>query len=138
MAGKGTQHGQGAQAGDIGVLVCAMLVFLFASSAQAAVITYTDLYTLGMPTGFSSVVPERAVGGQVVGYGSGSATANNPHALIWTSSATSGIDLNPTSGFKVSEAFAASGTQQVGYGVPTDNITNTAHALLWSGTAQCR
>jgi hypothetical protein len=69
-------------------------------------------------------------GTQQVGYGSGSATGNNDHALLWSGNAASFIDLNP-SGFTKSEAHDISGTQQVGYGVTGGN----AHALLWSGSA---
>ena len=56
-----------------------------------------------MPDGITIVGPamgyhQIAAGGQVVGFGYGSLTGGNHHALLWTPSATSGIDLNP-SGF---------------------------------------
>jgi hypothetical protein len=64
--------------------------------------------------------------------GFGPATGNITHALLWSGSAESVIDLNP-SGFDSSTARATNGTQQVGYGGGT--VTgNNAHALLWSGT----
>ncbi len=53
------------------------------------------------------------------------------HALLWTGSAASAVDLHPA-------AFASSGAdgvgdgQQVGYGAYADG---TMHALLWTGTA---
>src|SRR5258706_5376244 len=122
--------------GVAALLLCAMLTVLVAGSARAA-ITYTDLYTLGTPAGFDSAGPSgfiRAAGGQVVGVGSGPATGNiNYHALLWTPSATSGIDLNPT-GFTSSQTNSTSGTQQVGLG-SGPRTGNNLHALLWSGSA---
>ncbi len=57
--------------------------------------------------------------------------------MLWTGTADSAVDLNPTdlSGISGSVAYATNGTVQVGYGFgpgtgPGDNIT-----LLWTGTA---
>jgi hypothetical protein len=52
------------------------------------------------------------------------------HALLWTGSADSVVDLNP-SGFTASEAYGVSGGQQVGVGT----IGGQEHALLWMGSA---
>ncbi len=119
--------------------VAAMVVMLFAGSAWGAVpkVTYTDLYTLGLPPGFDNVMltPARdqpVARGQVVGSGGGTALGNTYHAVLWTPFATSGVDLNPT-GFAVSAAFGTNGTQQVGYGYPTTG--GDSHALLWNGSA---
>jgi hypothetical protein len=57
-------------------------------------------------------------------------TGGNSHALLWSSTAASVVDLNP-SGFISSYANGTSGGQQVGYGTTGGNY----HALLWSGTA---
>ena len=65
-------------------------------------------------------------GTQQVGWGQGSATGGNEHALLWSGTAESCVDLNP-SGFDGSYAYGISGTQQVGYG--------DGHALLWYGSA---
>ena len=57
------------------------------TGAAHADYTYTDLYTLGMPAGFSSIatdVSRPAADGQVVGYGT--TTGNNTHALLWNGS----------------------------------------------------
>ncbi len=99
---------------------------LLAGSAHAAAITYTDLYALGEPAGFGSIGIgggfQAAAGGQIVGFAHGP----NDHALLWTPSATGGIDLTP-SGFTSSQAYATTGTQQVGQA--------DSHAMLWSGSA---
>jgi hypothetical protein len=60
-----------------------------------------------------------------VGNGSG-------HALLWTGTAASVVDLNP-SGFDSSQAYGVGGGQQVGEGIPSGG--GAFHALLWSGTA---
>jgi hypothetical protein len=55
------------------------------------------------------------------------------HALLWSGTAESCIDLNP-SGFGNSYAYGVSGSQQVGGG-RGDATGDWDHALLWSGTA---
>ena len=60
------------------------------------------------------------------------ATSQEYHALLWTGTAASYQDLNP-SGFLQSAAAATNGTQQTGYGYTT--VGDVQHALLWSGTA---
>jgi len=64
------------------------------------------------------------------GQGSGTATGNKTHALLWNGSAGSVVDLNP-SGFPASHAYGTDGTQQVGWG----NAPGGDDALLWSGSA---
>ncbi len=144
LAGKNGQCGHGARAGFAGPLLCAVLTTLLAGTAQATVpaVTYTDLYMLGLPAGLSSGSPisplwdfgvggQTAARGQVIGSGSG--TGGQSHALLWTSSVPSGIDLHPT-GFAASYVVGTSGAQQVGagYGSATGYYT---HALLWSNSA---
>jgi hypothetical protein len=58
---------------------------------------------------------------------------SNNHAAVWTGSANSVIDLNPASGYSTTEAYAVSGTQEVGAGY--SNSFNTWTALLWNDTA---
>jgi hypothetical protein len=71
-----------------------------------------------------------AGGTSQVGYGN--ATVGGPdHALLWSGSAASYVDLNPA-GYATSYATGASSTNQVGYGDPPGS---NSHALLWSGTA---
>jgi hypothetical protein len=69
-----------------------------------------------------------------VGYGAGASTGNNAHALLWSNTAASKVDLHP-SGFIESYAFGTNGTRQVGYGI-TDS--GAARALAWNGTAASR
>ena len=68
---------------------------------------------------------------QQVGFGLNT-LANQVHALLWTGTAASAVDLNP-SGFGYSHAVGTDGVQQVGYG---DDVHGQSHALLWTGTAQ--
>jgi hypothetical protein len=58
----------------------------------------------------------------------------NYHALLWTGTAESMVDLHPA-GFDFSSAVAVSGSVQVGHG-STITTTNNYHALLWRGTAE--
>ncbi len=64
----------------------------------------------------------------------GSVTSGYEHALLWSGTAASAVDLNP-SGIDLVYAYGISGGQQVGsgYGSATGGIIY--HALLWSGTA---
>jgi hypothetical protein len=55
------------------------------------------------------------------------------HAALWNGTVASFIDLRPASGYLHSEAWAVAGSQQVGWGDPSDVVGN--HALLWSGSA---
>jgi hypothetical protein len=121
----------------IGTLVAAAFVGLGTGAAHAGY-TYTDLYALGIPSGFSSAVPygyQFAAGGQVVGDGFDTLAGNNQHALLWSGPAGNAVDLNPT-GFTYTETWGTTGTQQVGdgYGSATGG-SSVHHALLWSGSA---
>ncbi len=74
-----------------------------------------------------------------MGEGSGSATNDNTHALLWNGSADSYVDLNP-SGFTESIASATNGVQQVGTGWRpefglTSGTSENFHALLWNSAA---
>ena len=59
---------------------------------------------------------------------------NGFHALLWNGSASSAVDLAPTTlaRFVDTEAVDTDGIHQVGTGWITTNLT---HALLWTGTA---
>jgi hypothetical protein len=65
-----------------------------------------------------------------VGAGSLTTSESSIHALLWSGTANSAVDLNPAS-FTSSYATGVGGNQQVGYG----NSSNGTHALLWTGTA---
>jgi len=66
--------------------------------------------------------------GQQVGTGT---VGSLGHALLWTGSAQSVVDLHP-SGFSETVAKAVAAGRRVGWGTTTDGST---HALLWNGTA---
>ncbi|MBP7934264.1 MAG: hypothetical protein KA354_06405 [Phycisphaerae bacterium] len=91
------------------------------------------------PVGFTFSLAWGVGGGQQVGYGfvqhntnkKGGSSVAQCHALLWTGSAASVVDLNPA-GFTASAAHGVGGGQQVGYGTRTDG---TQHALLWTGSA---
>ncbi len=89
-------------------------------------------FLLPGPSGVGASIAYAISGGQQVGAGGGPGTSGRFHALLWTGSADSAVDLHP-SGFDESKAFATSGGQQVGSGVPTNQFFR--HALLWRGSA---
>jgi hypothetical protein len=62
----------------------------------------------------------------------GTVTGNNYHALLWSGSVASYLDLNPD-GFISSYAIGTNGTQQAGYVSGSATGGNT-HALLWNGS----
>lgn len=71
-------------------------------------------------------------GTQEVGVGTGPAQVQ--HALLWSGTAASAVDLNPAN-FVQSQANGVSGGQQVGFGYLNFNPNAPYHALLWNGTA---
>jgi hypothetical protein len=96
------------------------------------------------PSGFTSSYASSISGGQQVGSGwapsfgthlhAGLPMANS-HALLWSGTAASARDLNP-SGFTVSFAADTNGSKQVGAGWNASlGISTNTHALVWSGTA---
>jgi hypothetical protein len=105
--------------------VCAVVLAI-----PARAVTYTAL--LLHPTGFEYSVAQGISGTKQVGVGYDDTTDFATHALLWSGSAASKVDLHPA-GFDLSDAVAVSGTAQVGYGNPTGS--DSPHALLWSGTA---
>ena len=88
------------------------------------------------PSGFLWSEAFGVSAGQQVGEGTygGGATGINTHALLWSGTPESYVDLNP-SGFSYSYAAGVSAGQQVGWGGGTAAGNNT-HALLWSGTPE--
>jgi hypothetical protein len=62
-----------------------------------------------------------------------SVTTGDSHAVLWSGSSATAVDLNP-SGFTGSEAYGTNGSQQVGDGWGTAT-GNNLHAVLWSGSA---
>ena len=74
-------------------------------------------------------------GRQQVGNGSFNTPGEQAnHALLWSGTADSAVDLHPAQlGLDNSIANATNGSQQVGYGYRLADI-NHRHALVWSGT----
>ncbi len=121
-----------------GRLVCVVAVMTAVSvAAVAAGVTY-QFVDLGMgPPGYN-VAEARGVGDRLqVGFAQSEVNpALADHALLWSGSAASLIDLNPA-GFTGSYAYAVSQGQQVGSGWigPVGDPTSSLHALLWYGSA---
>jgi len=76
-------------------------------------------------------------GNQQVGYVNVNYGDLNQHAFLWSGSATSAVDLNPSGLIGTSnsaydsEAYGTDGKQQVGWA----NVNGLDHAILWSNTA---
>ncbi|MEN6426746.1 MAG: PEP-CTERM sorting domain-containing protein [Phycisphaerales bacterium] len=104
-------------------------VFILMTVPAAADYTAVILAPGGFP--FSNALG--VSGGQQVGWAHCSGRGR-PHAMLWSGTAESYVDLNP-SGFLESSATGISGGQQVGGGVGTAT-GGEWHALLWSGTAE--
>jgi hypothetical protein len=89
------------------------------------------------PRGFSGSRALATDGSKQVGEG-------GSHALLWTGSANSVVDLHPartrafTSSFSLYASIAqgVSGDQQVGTGWTVGDLNTSRHALLWAGTAE--
>ena len=83
------------------------------------------------PSGFTSSAALGVAGGQHVGGGGGPATGGNGHALLWTGTAASVVDLHAflPSGYtsSVAEDIDASG-DIVGQAITADGF---GHAILW-------
>jgi hypothetical protein len=97
-----------------------------------------DLNPQGYDESFAYAISGNSqTGYSQVGYGYGPTTDSHSHALLWSSTAESSIDLNPAD-FAESYANAvvrtASGTIEVGSGtgISTGGVT---HALMWASTA---
>jgi hypothetical protein len=114
--------------------ITALALVGLGTAAAHATVTYTDLYTLSTPAGFSNAFPYRdqtAPGGQIAGYGFNT-MGQSTHALLWSGPAGGTTDLNPSQ-FTTSYAVSVGGTQQVGYGAHLGS--SSYHALLWNGSA---
>jgi hypothetical protein len=89
--------------------------------------------------GFDTSVAIATDGAQQVGAGGGRSflgTGGFSHALLWSGSANSAIDLRPTNlpGIDNSLADGIAGGQQVGAGFGS-GFSPQYHALVWNGTA---
>ena len=120
----------------LGIIV-ALTAALLPQSARAVTYTAADTFDLNpflLGTNSGSVATG-AFSSQQVGYGGGGNTGGNYHALLWTGTAASAVDLNPDAllgANSYSQANATSGSQQVGDGAG-DSTGGKPHALLWTG-----
>jgi hypothetical protein len=80
----------------------------------------------GQQVGSGSSIAYPGLLGDAPGYHTAS------HAVLWTGTAASAVDLNPA-GFSASEANATNGVQQGGWAY--DAVFVSQHAGIWSGTA---
>lgn len=114
------------------VLLAIVGISCLCSSASATTYTATLLHPLGFSTSRGSGIS----GTSQVGTGFVAPTGNTGHAMIWSGTAASAIDLHPPQFFDRSSASAASGEFQVGAGsYQVSSSTSRTHALLWNGTA---
>jgi len=72
----------------------AMAALALGTASQSWGVTYTAIDLT--PSGFDNSFAYGISGTQQVGGGSGSATGGNQHALLWSGSAASFVDLNPS------------------------------------------
>jgi hypothetical protein len=77
----------------------------------------------------------RAISGnQQGGFYKGPATGNHPHAVLWTGTAASAVDLNPNSTFITSGVTAIRNGLQVGSASPI-SAPSKYQAIAWHGSA---
>jgi hypothetical protein len=88
------------------------------------------------PPGFLSSAAQAVLDGQQVGYARMHDVSEVPHAMLWSSSAGSAIDLNPhASEGSGSVAKTLTENSQAGYGWSQETDWDD-HALLWHGSAE--
>jgi len=106
---------------------------LWSGTATSAVDLHpTHLADYSNSAGFSQAYGVQ--GGQQVGVAYSQFLSVKPHAILWSGTADSAVDLHPTnlSGFELSTAYDTNGSLQVGFGYQP---LLGGQALLWSGTA---
>jgi hypothetical protein len=104
-------------------------VVCFTTIATAAPTNYQVVIL--NPAGFTQSHGYDVAGGKQVGLLGSVNWDGWGHAVLWSGSATSYIDLHPP-GFKRSQATGVWENQQIGWG---RTATDGRHALLWTGTA---
>lgn len=106
--------------------VLAATLFGFIAAEEAGAVTYSA--SILHPVGFGNSLALDVTGSIRMGYGSGNATGDETHALLWNGAAGTFADLNP-SGFFFSSIVDGSEISQVGFGrgSPTGG---RFHALL--------
>jgi hypothetical protein len=116
-------------------LTAILLAAAFSAKAQAVTYQFVDLGT--GPAGYTYVEATGVDSGQQVGWGQmGDYPALTEHAILWSGSASSIVDLNPP-GYGGSDAYAVYHGQQVGdaWTGPVGRMGSWLHAMLWTGSA---
>src|SRR5438132_12114067 len=108
---------------SVAALLFAILAMIATSHAQYSVVHLN-------PASVYSGTNALGVGGAQVGSGGVGAIS---HALLWTGSASSVIELHPSAYTGGSVAYGAAAGTQVGLG--GISFAGATHALLWTGTA---
>ena len=112
--------------------IIAAMNFFCIGSARGVTYTFVDLTPLGFDPSARAEAYSVSGGQQVGAWYGATTTANHAHAVLWSGTAASAVDLHPA-GFLESRAFSTSDGQQVGWGNHSQGGATTA--LLWSGSA---
>jgi hypothetical protein len=112
----------------------------YGGTSQALLWTGTTVVNLAPTTldsgTITNTIMQGAGGSQQVGQGDNNSIDELWHAILWTGTGASAVDLNPPgTAWTSSIALATDGTHQVGYGAGPGATNGHNHALLWTGTA---
>ena len=103
-------------------------VFAAAGLCASSALGQSYVATIISPAGYSEAFIEQAGSGQQVGFGR-PGVGTNTHALIWSGTSQSFIDVNPTD-YDGSFLYGVANGQQVGVGF----YLGIDRAGLWNGT----
>ena len=84
------------------------------------------------PTGYSQSEAKGIYGSNQVGYALTTSGTPTQHAIMWSGTAASALDLTPANATSAS-AYGLDSSVEVGCGIVSP--ATTSHALLWKGTA---
>jgi len=104
-------------------------MFLLGGGRAAIWAGSPDTVTLLHPAGSSASEVHGVFGGQQAGFAQ---FGNSLHAMLWSGTPDSAVDLGPSSAYQDAQADAISADQQAGYVVTFDL---GRHAALWTGSA---
>ena len=110
--------------------ICVAFAFLVTAPVARCVAAATYTATVLNPVDFTNATGRGISIGTQGGAGDGAATGGAEHALLWSGTAASAIDLHPAGNYSSSSVWAVSGTSQAGLAE-----TGYIHAMLWNGTA---
>lgn len=105
-----------------------------ASAFQAAFWNSSGTLSVLQPATVANSIATGVSGNNQVGYGDGNEVGPSTHAFLWSGTAASAIDLNPTQlSATSSAALGISGNQQVGFFDPSPG--GQERAVIWEGSA---